>query len=53
MVRIEMADNFEIRKCLSSLSIKKESHKSRNEKYDFAKMPRELIGRLTNVTDLY
>ena len=53
MVRIEMADNFEIRRHLWSLSIKRESHISRNKKHEFGKMPRRLMERITKVTDLY
>ena len=53
MVRIEMADNCEIRKRLWSLSIKRESDISRNERHEFVKKPRELIERLAKVADLY
>ena len=48
-----MADNFEIRKRLWSLLTERESHKSKNERHECPKMPRELMKRLTTVTDLY
>ena len=34
-------------------SMESESHISRKEKHELPKIPRELIERLTNVTDLY
>ena len=33
--------------------MERETHISRNEKHELPKIPRELIERLTNVTDLY
>ena len=50
---MEVSHNFEIRKRLWSLSIMRKPHISRNERLEFAKVSRELIEKLTKVTDLY
>ena len=53
MIRIDIVETLEIKYRLCCSSMKSDSHISRDEKHELPKIPRELIERLTNVTDLY
>ena len=53
MIRIDIVETLEIKYRLCYSSMERESHISRKEKHGLPKIPRELIERLTNLTDLY